>query len=105
MSKFVRVAGTAAALLFAASPAGAQGVVNVYCSVQVEWCQAAATEFEKATRIKVNMTQKGSGEVLAQIRAEAQNPRGDVWFGGTGDPHLILADDGLSEPYDSPLLA
>lgn len=104
MSKFVRAAGTAAALLFAASPAGAQGVVNVYCSVQVEWCQAAATEFEKATRIRVNMTQKGSGEVLAQIRAEAQNPRGDVWFGGTGDPHLILADDGLSEPYDSPLL-
>jgi len=72
--------------------------------VQVEWCQAIATNFEKATGTKVNMTQKGSGETLAQIRAEAQNPKGDVWFGGTGDPHLIMADEGLSELYESPRL-
>ena len=87
-----------------ASGAAAQGSVNVYCSVQVEWCQAAATAFEKATGTKVNMTQKGSGETLAQIRAEAQNPKGDVWFGGTGDPHLIMAEEGLSEVYESPRL-
>ena len=50
------------------------------------------------------MTQKGSGETLAQIRAEAQNPRGDLRFGGTGDPHLSAAEEGLSQPYQSPLL-
>jgi iron(III) transport system substrate-binding protein len=87
-----------------ASPAAAQGSVNVYCSVQVEWCQAIATGFERDTGIKVNMTQKGSGETLAQIRAEAQNPKGDIWFGGTGDPHLIVAEEGLSEAYESPQL-
>ncbi|HEY8564608.1 MAG TPA: ABC transporter substrate-binding protein [Beijerinckiaceae bacterium] len=92
------------ALVAAAGGAAAQGSVNVYCSVQVEWCQAAATAFEKATGTKVNMTQKGSGETLAQIRAEAQNPKGDVWFGGTGDPHLIMAEEGLSEVYESPRL-
>jgi iron(III) transport system substrate-binding protein len=79
----------------------AQGSVNVYCSVQVEWCQAIAVNFERATGTKVNMTQKGSGETLAQVRAEAQNPKGDVWFGGTGDPHLIMAEEGLSQPYES----
>jgi iron(III) transport system substrate-binding protein len=87
------------------APAAAQGAVNVYCSVQVEWCQAIAVNFEKATGVKVNMTQKGSGETLAQIRAEAQNPRGDVWFGGTGDPHLSAAEDNLTQEYESPQLA
>lgn len=79
--------------------ATAQGQLNVYCAVQVEWCQAIATNFQKETGVTVNMTQKGSGETLAQIRAEAQNPRGDIWFGGTGDPHLILAEAGLSVEY------
>ncbi|HYF55813.1 MAG TPA: ABC transporter substrate-binding protein [Salinarimonas sp.] len=97
-------AGALAAHALAGAPARAQGTLNLYCSVQVEWCQAAATAFEKASGTRVNMTQKGSGETLAQIRAEAQNPRGDVWFGGTGDPHLIMADEGLSESYASPRL-
>ena len=95
---------TAMLLAGGACVASAQGSVNVYCSVQVEWCQAAANAFEKSTGTKVNMTQKGSGETLAQIRAEAQNPKGDVWFGGTGDPHLIMAEEGLSEIYESPRL-
>jgi iron(III) transport system substrate-binding protein len=84
--------------------AAAQDTVNVYCSAQVEWCQAMATEFQKATGTKVNMTQKGSGETLAQIRAEKQNRKGDVWWGGTGDPHLAMAEEGLSAEYKSPRL-
>jgi iron(III) transport system substrate-binding protein len=97
---------TAVAILSAAGfvPAWADGQLNIYCSVQVEWCQAIATNFQRETGITVNMTQKGSGETLAQIRAEAQNPRGDIWFGGTGDPHLILADEGLSVAYKSAAL-
>jgi iron(III) transport system substrate-binding protein len=81
-----------------------EGSLNVYCSVQVEWCEAVATEFQKATGVNVNMSQKGSGEVLAQIMAEAENPKGDVWFGGTGDPHLIAAGSELTEIYESPNL-
>lgn len=84
------------------APASAQGQLNLYCSVQVEWCTAIANGFQRATGITVNMTQKGSGETLAQIRAEAQNPRGDVWFGGTGDPHLIVAEENLTAEYKSP---
>ena len=59
-----------------AAPASAQGVLNVYCSVQVEWCTLLANEFQKATGVKVSMTQKGSGETIAQLKAEAQNPKG-----------------------------
>ncbi|PHK93504.1 iron ABC transporter substrate-binding protein [Pseudoroseomonas rhizosphaerae] len=82
--------------------AAAQGTLNLYCSVQIEWCQAAATNFQRDTGIRVNMTQRGSGETLAAIRAESQNPRGDVWFGGTGDPHLAAAEDNLTQAYESP---
>ena len=89
----------ASAIALLTVPAAAEGQLNIYCSVQVEWCQAIATNFRRETGITVNMTQKGSGETLAQIRAEAQNPRGDIWFGGTGDPHLILAEEGLSVEY------
>jgi iron(III) transport system substrate-binding protein len=88
-------------MLGTAAPATAQGQINLLCSVQVEWCQAIAASFQKATGITVNMTQKGSGETFAQIRAEAQNPRADVWFGGTGDPHLAAAEENLTAEYTS----
>jgi iron(III) transport system substrate-binding protein len=97
-----------AAVLFAAvplalaSPAAAQGQLNLYCSVQIEWCTAIATNFQRDTGIRVNMTQRGSGETLAAIRAEGQNPRGDVWFGGTGDPHLAAGEENLTQTYESP---
>ena len=86
------------------TPAAAQGVLNVYCSVQVEWCTLIGNEFQKATGTKVSITQKGSGETIAQLKAEAQNPKGDVWFGGTGDPHLQAAEENLTEAYKTPHL-
>src|SRR6266705_3727840 len=93
-----------AALLMLPVGATAQGSLNVYCSVQAEWCQGIATEFQRQTGIKVASSQKGSGETLAQVTAEAANPRGDVWFGGTGDPHLQAAEQNLTLPYKSPNL-
>ncbi len=98
--RFLLAAASLAALTLGGASAQAQSV-NVYCSVQIEWCQAIATNFQRDTGIKVNMTQKGSGEMLAQIRAEAQNPRGDVWFGGTGDPHLAAAEENLTVENES----
>ena len=91
--------GTGAAL-----PAAAQQL-NVTCSVQAEWCTLAATEFERETGIKVAIALKGSGEAFAQIAAEKANPKIDLWFGGTGDPHLQAAELGLTEEYRAPLIA
>jgi iron(III) transport system substrate-binding protein len=89
-------------LAAAAGPAEAQGQLNLYCTPQEEWCRAMVTAFEKATGIKVNMTRKSSGEFYAQIKAEAANPKGDIWWGGTGDPHLQAAEEGLTLEYKSP---
>lgn len=93
----------AAILLAAASVTGAQAQrLTLYCSAQEDWCQLMARSFEEATGIDVNMTRKSSGETFAQIRAESSNPKGDVWWGGTGDPHLQAAEEGLTDVYISP---
>lgn len=77
--------------------------LNFYCSAQEEWCQIMAKSFEEATGIDVAMTRKSSGETFAQVKAEASNPKGDIWWGGTGDPHLQAAEEDLTEPYVSPM--
>ena len=40
--------------LLAPAPAFAQGSLNVYCSVQLEWCQSIANEFTRQSGIKVS---------------------------------------------------
>lgn len=87
----------------AATTSFAQGRLTLYCSSDANWCQQAKTEFEKKTGIQVDMTRKSSGETYAQIKAEASNPRGDIWWGGTGDPHLQAAEEGLTQAYASPM--
>ena len=100
-----RIAPRCAALVLALCATAAHAQLNVICPVQAEWCSLAATEFEKDTGIKVAMTLKGSGESFAQIAAERANPKLDLWFGGTGDPHLQAAEQGLTDEYRSPRLA
>ena len=93
-----------AAIVVGSARAHAEGSVVVYCGVNEEWCRAAATAFEQQSGIHVDMTRQSAGELYARLRAEKDNPRGDIWFGGTGDPHLQAASDGLTEPYQSPNL-
>ena len=78
--------------------------VNVICSVQAEWCNMIGTVYAKTTGTKINVSMKGSGEALAQLIAEKENPKTDIWFGGTGDPQLQAAELGLSLEYKSPTL-
>ena len=98
---FIRLAALVAVL---ASPgaASAQGTLAVYCSSpNTAWCQGMAIGFEKATGVKVAVTQKATGELFAQIKAEANNPKGDVWWAGPGDAFLQAAEEGLLETYRS----
>jgi iron(III) transport system substrate-binding protein len=94
------------ALAGLAAPAQAQGngQLNIVCSVQDEWCSLMSTAFGKSSGIKVNVLKRGSGEALAQLIAERANPKIDVWFGGTGDPHLQAAEQDLTLEYKSPTL-
>jgi iron(III) transport system substrate-binding protein len=91
--------------LAAATTHAADDQVNVICSVQVEWCNLIQATFSRVGGVKVNMVQRSTGEALAQLNAEKANPKTDLWFGGTGDPHLAAAAQGLTEVYKSAALA
>lgn len=86
-------------------PAAAQGSLNMLCAPAADWCEAIAAAFQRDTGVRVAMARKSSGEILAQLRAEAQNPRTDVWFGGSAETHLAAAEQGLLQPYTSPNMA
>ena len=107
MKKQIIVASIALAFGFAHTTTSAQSAtstVNVICSVQAEWCNLISTVYAKTTGVKINMSLKGSGEALAQIIAERENPKTDVWFGGTGDPHLQAAEQNLTLEYQSAVM-
>ena len=84
----------------------AQGQLNLYCSSpNTAWCQGMAVGFEKATGTRVAVVQKATGEMFAQIKAEAANPKGDIWWAGAADAYLQAAEEGLLDEYRSPNVA
>ncbi len=95
--RLLAVLGLSSCLATGASAQGQQ--VVAICSTDQSWCELAAREFQAQTGIKVQQVRKATGEALAQIRAEAANPKTDLWWGGTGDPFLQAAEAGLLQPY------
>ncbi|MBS1302956.1 ABC transporter substrate-binding protein [Loktanella sp. SALINAS62] len=93
--------GTVAAT---AGTAAAAQDLNLICSADVVICERLVSEFEADHDIDVNMVRLSSGEAYAKIRAEGRNPQTDLWWGGTGDPHLQAASDGLTAEYQSPMM-
>lgn len=92
-------------LVFWSFGTAAQGALTLYCSSpNTAWCQGMAVGFEKYAGVKVAVTQKATGELFAQIKAEGANPKGDIWWAGAGDAFLQAAEDGLLETYQSPNL-
>ena len=99
--------GLAAGVLVASAfgfEARAQSSISFVCSAQEEYCQALVTAYERTGAAKVAMVRKSTGEAYAQIRAESGSPKVDLWWGGTGDPHLQAALEELTETYKSPML-
>ena len=93
-----------ASFYLVSGPAQAAGSLNLICAADIKWCELIESTFEKDEGIDVNMVRMSSGEAYAKLRAEARNPKIDVWWGGTGDPHLQAAQDGLTMEYKSPML-
>ncbi len=95
----------AAVSLLAPGAAFAQGGLNLYCSSpSTAWCQGMANGFERTTGVRVAVVQKATGEMLAQVKAEKANPKGDIWWAGPGDSYLQAAEENLLETYQSPNL-
>lgn len=93
-----------AGVSFGAVSAQAAGELNLICSADVVICEQMKGDFEKSHDIKVNMVRLSSGETYAKIRAETRNPKTDLWWAGTGDPHVQAASENLTMEYKSPML-
>ena len=76
--------------------------LNVMCTPQEQWCQGMKQEFEAKYGITVNYVRMSSGEALARVQAEKDNPQFDIWWGGPIDSFVSAKGDGLLEQYESP---
>jgi iron(III) transport system substrate-binding protein len=103
----VKITGIALAALLSSGACVAQAQdnsLNVICSVQADMCDLVQSAFGKATGVTVNIVRRSTGEALAQILAERANPKTDLWYGGTGDPHMLAGEQDLIMEYKSPAL-
>ena len=101
----VPLLGLALAAQFLSIPAIAADTLNVYSIWPENWARPMFEEFEKATGIKVNFVRFSSGEALARVIAEKNNPRVDVLFGGPVETFAAGINEGLFEPYKPPSFA
>src|SRR5256886_10444850 len=76
----------ALAFAFAISSAAAQGQLNIICSVQLPWCEAVVTQFQKDTGIKIGMTQKSAGGGKAEGGGPGAEPQGGGWGTRSREP-------------------
>jgi len=87
-----------------ASPANAQGEVNIYSARHYDTDDVLFNEFKERTGITVNRIEGKSDELIARMEAEGENSPADIFM--TVDAGRIWrADDaGLLSPVDSEVL-
>ena len=79
------------------------GKVTVYIGFQEDHAVAAVKKFTEDTGIEAEMIRMSAGEILAKVRAEKDNPKADVWYGGPADTFVQAVSENLLEPYKSPI--
>src|SRR5206468_10688434 len=95
----------AVSVQFAVVPAFAAETMNAYSIWPENWARPMFEEFEKSTGIKVNFVRFSSGEALARVVAEKNNPQVDVLFGGPVETFAAGINEGVFEPYKPPSFA
>lgn len=83
--------------------ASAQKTLTLYGSTQEMGVRHIVEAFERDTGVKVNWIRLSTGEALNRLRAEKNNPQASVWLLGPGTSHLVAKEEGLLEPYFSPM--
>lgn len=84
------------------SNSGSDDSLTMYIGVVEEQALKIAEEFEKDTGIKVDFVRMSGGEILSRVRAEKDNPKASVWYGGPADSFVAAKTEGLLQPYVSP---
>ena len=99
--------GAALVALATMGSAGARAAetINAYSIWPENWARPMLQEFETATGVKVNFLRFSSGEALARVIAEKNNPKIDVLFGGPVETFAAGIKEGVFEPYKPPASA
>ena len=92
------VAGAA----FASGQAEPQERATVYTTLDEELAREVFAAFTEDTGIQVDWVRLSTGEAVARIEAERDNPQASVWYGGVGLGHIEAKQKGLTTPYESP---
>ena len=88
------LAGTATAL-----PAGAEEL-TVYTAIEADQLKAYKAAFEKdVPDVTIRWVRDSTGFVTAKLLAEKANPQADVVWGLAATSLMLLADEGMLQPY------
>ncbi len=72
----------------------------VYVGCDEEHGAAVIKAFQEKTGINTSYTRLSGNECYNRIKAEREAPQADVWYGGTWDPYIAAANDGLLYAYE-----
>jgi iron(III) transport system substrate-binding protein len=97
--------GGLASLPLLVRPARAAETLNAYSIWPENYARPMMEAFEKASGIHVNFVRFSSGEALARVIAEKNNPQIDVLFGGPVETFTAGQRQGVFEPYSPPSAA
>jgi iron(III) transport system substrate-binding protein len=94
--------GSMLAAPFIARQAHAADTLNAYSIWPENYARPMMEAFEKASGIRVKFIRFSSGEALARVTAEKNNPQVDVLFGGPVETFTAGQTQGIFEPYVPP---
>ena len=99
MSRFRIFIASALVVACMATGAFASGELNAYTIMPEKYASQVFEVFTAETGIKVNFMRFSSGEALARVVAEKNNPQVDMILGGPADTYEAGIKEGVFEAY------
>lgn len=81
--------------------AQAEGPV-IYAIINEQDALALTDLFRQQTGLDATVLRGSTGEIIARVLAEKDNPRADIVLGGPSTLHITLKDEGATEPHALP---
>ncbi|WP_319563186.1 ABC transporter substrate-binding protein [Marispirochaeta sp.] len=91
--------------IFAGGEKESAGKVTAYTTLDEELARKVFKAFTDETGIQVDWVRLSTGECVARMEAEKENPQASIWYGGVGLGHIEAKNKGLTMQYDSPAAA
>ncbi len=76
--------------------------VTAYTTLDEELARKVFNAFTEETGIQVDWVRLSTGECVARMEAEKENPQASIWYGGVGLGHIEAKNKCLTMVYDSP---